>query len=133
MKIWIKRKWTNLHLVIGLIFIVLGILSVSLKESVQNVHWTQYGYLVIGLVYIGMYFFTKSKPYLHFENNILKVHSNLKIKEINLKEVESARKFGGDYKFNSLGKEIIINTQMLDPESLKALDSELEKYDIQWI
>lgn len=130
MKIWIKRKWTNFHLVIGLIFIVLGIIAVSGKGSI---HWTQYGYLVIGLVYIGMYFFTKNKPYLHFENNILKVHSNLKIKEINLKEVESARKFGGDYKFNSQGKEIIINTQMLDPESLKSLDSELEKYDIQWI
>ena len=108
---------------------VLGIFAVTGNESI---HWTQYGYLVIGLIYLGMYFYTKNKPYLHFENNSLKVHYNLKTKTINLNSVESARKFGGDYKFRYEGKEIVINTQMLDPLSLDKLDKELEKYDLKW-
>ncbi|HLS29502.1 MAG TPA: hypothetical protein VK021_01455 [Flavobacteriaceae bacterium] len=129
MKIYIKKKWLTFHLIIGLAFIVLGILAVTANESI---HWTQYGYLVIGLIYLGMYFYTKNKPYLHFENNVLKVHSNLKTKTINLNEIESARKFGGDYKFRYEGKEIVINTQLLDPLSLDKLDKELEKYDLKW-
>ncbi len=54
-------------------------------------------------------------------------------KKLNLTEIKSIKKFAGDYILKTDNKELTINTQMIDSNSLTDLNTELEKLDVEWI
>ena len=54
-------------------------------------------------------------------------------KKLYLMEIKSIKKFAGDYILKSDTKELTINTQMIDPNSMAMLNNELEKLQVEWI
>lgn len=51
-------------------------------------------------------------------------------KKIDLKEVKQFRSFAGDYIFKTEKSKLTINTQLIEEESLKELNMELEKHNL---
>ena len=53
-------------------------------------------------------------------------------KHINLSEINRIKKFAGDYKLKINKVEFIIDTQIIEPNSLADLNAELEKLNVEW-
>ncbi|MCF6298239.1 MAG: hypothetical protein L3J08_09710 [Flavobacteriaceae bacterium] len=126
MKIQYKKKRLKYNLIFGLLWLVISLLGIFTKE---NTYWTDYGFLIISLLYIVTYFYEKKKQYLTIENGILSVNHPFG-KKINLSEIKQFRKFAGDYILKSDKTELTINTQIIDEKSLTELNNELGKLNI---
>lgn len=68
---------------------------------------------------------------MSIENGILTVNGPLG-KKLNLTEIKRVKKFAGDYILKSDKKDLTINTQIIDPNSLAELNAELEKLNVEW-
>ena len=87
--------------------------------------------LVISLMYLGTYFYQKNYKYLTIENGIINVNGPFG-KKLILTEIKRIKKFAGDYILKTDEKELTINTQIIDPNSLAELNAELEKLNVEW-
>ena len=82
-------------------------------------------------MYLGLYFYQKNYKYLTIENGIINVNGPFG-KKLNLTEIKRIKKFAGDYILKTDKKELTINTQIIDPNSLAELNAELEKLNVEW-
>ncbi len=128
MRIGYKKRNLNINLILGIAWLIFGLLS--LNYNGEN-RWTDYGYLVFGILYLIIYFNQKQYKYLTIENEILKINGSFG-KKINLTEVKRIKKIAGDYILKTDKKELTINTQIIDPKSLAELNAELEKLNVEW-
>ncbi|MGB7842114.1 MAG: hypothetical protein WBL21_04945 [Salinimicrobium sp.] len=128
MRIGYKKRNLNTYLILGIVWLLFGLLNLNYKE--EN-HWIDYGYLVFGILYFILYFFQTHYQYLTIENGILKINGSFG-KKINLNDIRQIKKFAGDYILKSEKKELTINTQIIDPNSLAELNAELEKLKVDW-
>ena len=85
----------------------------------------------MSFVYLGIFYFQKKYKYITIEDGIIRINGPLG-KELKLIEIKRIKKFAGDYIIKTDQKEMTINTQIIDPNSLKELDVELEKLDVVW-
>lgn len=114
----------------GLIWLVFAIVQLFVLDY-ENKSWIKYGWLGISLMYIIMYFYEYFNQYLTIENGIIKTNS-LFGKKMNLTDIKRIKKFAGDYILKSDKAELTINTQIIDPNSLIELNTELEKLNVEW-
>ena len=128
MKIAFKQRHLNVSLIFGLIWSVWFFVGVFGKEEPN---WTDYGWIFISLMYLGMYFYHKNYKYLTIENGIINVNGPFG-KKLNLTEIKRIKKFAGDYILKTDKSELTINTQIIDLTSLNELNSELEKLNVEW-
>ena len=128
MKIAFKQRHLNVSLIFGLIWSVWFFVGVFGKEEPN---WTDYGWIFISLMYLGMYFYQKNYKYLTIENGIINVNGPFG-KKLNLTEIKRIKKFAGDYIIKTDKSELTINTQIIDLTSLNELNSELEKLNVEW-
>ena len=128
MRIAYKKRNLNINLILGIVWLIFGLLS--LNYNGEN-NWTDYGYLVFGILYLILYFYQIRNKYLTIENGILKINGSFG-KKINLTEIKRIKKFAGDYILKTDKKELTINTQIIDPNSLAELNVELEKLNVEW-
>ena len=128
MKIAFKQRHLNVSLIFGLIWSVWFFVGVFGKEEPN---WTDYGWIFISLMYLGMYFYQKNYKYLTIENGIINVNGPFG-KKLNLTEIKRIKKFAGDYIIKTDKSELTINTQLIDLTSLNELNSELEKLNVEW-
>ena len=128
MEIKYKKKHLNLKLILGLVWLILFLVGVFVKEESN---WTDYGWIVISLMYLGTYFYQKNYKYLTIENGIINVNGPFG-KKLILTEIKRIKKFAGDYILKTDEKELTINTQIIDPNSLAELNAELEKLNVEW-
>ncbi|MCI2230423.1 hypothetical protein MC378_14685 [Polaribacter sp. MSW13] len=128
MKIGYKKKHLNVNLILGLVWLVWFFVGVFGKEKPN---WTDYGWIVISIMYLGLYFYQKNYKYLTIENGIINVNGPFG-KKLNLSEIKRIKKFAGDYILKTDKKELTINTQIIDPNSLAELNAEFEKLNIEW-
>ena len=128
MKIAYKKKHLNVNLILGLVWSVWFFVGVFGKEEPN---WTDYGWIFFSLMYLGLYFYQKNYKYLTIENGIIKINGPLG-KKLNLTEIKRIKKFAGDYIIKTDKKELTINTQIIDPNSLAELNTELEKLNVKW-
>ena len=128
MKIGYKKKHLNVNLIIGLFWLIWFFVRVFEKNEPN---WTDYGWIVIFLMYLGLYFYQKNYKYLTIENGIINVNGPFG-KKLNLTEIKRIKKFAGDYILKTDKKELTINTQIIDPNSLAELNAELEKLNVEW-
>ena len=128
MKIGYKKKHLNVNLIIGLFWLIWFFVRVFEKNEPN---WTDYGWIVISLMYLGLYFYQKNYKYLIIENGIINVNGPFG-KKLNLTEIKRIKKFAGDYILKTDKKELTINTQIIDPNSLAELNAELEKLNVEW-
>ena len=128
MRIKYKPKHLNINLIFGLFWLIWFFIGVFGKEEPN---WTDYGWIVISLMYLGMYFYQKNYNYLTIENGFIKQNWPFG-KKMNLNEIKRIRHFAGDYILKSENKELTINIQLIDEESLLELKTELKKLDVEW-
>ena len=68
---------------------------------------------------------------MSIENGILTVNGPIG-KKLNLTEIKRIKKFAGDYILKTDKKELTINTQIIDPNSLAELNAVLGKLNVEW-
>ena len=128
MRIKYKPKHLNVNLIFGLIWLVWFFIGVFGKEEPN---WTDYGWIVISLMYLGMYFYQKNYNYLSIENGFIKQNWPFG-KKMNLNEIKRIRHFAGEYILKSELNKMKINIQLINEESLLELKTELKKLDVEW-
>ncbi|APU10245.1 hypothetical protein QYR09_08085 [Cellulophaga lytica] len=128
MKIRYKKRHLNINLILGIIWLVWFFVFDFNKEEMNR---TDYGWLVISIAYLSIYFYQKQNKYLTIENGIIKINSPFG-RKLNLTEIKRIKKFAGDYIIKTDKKELTINTQIIDPNSLAELNAELEKLNVEW-
>ena len=117
-----------MNLILGLICLIWFFVGVFGKEEPN---WTDYGWIFISLMYLGLYFYQKNYKYLTIENGIINVNGPFG-KKLNLTEIKRIKKFAGDYILKTDKNELTINTQIIDTKSLTELNTELEKLNVEW-
>lgn len=117
-----------MNLIFGSIWLIYGIIKVNIDETPN---WIDYGWFVFSAIYFGTYFYQKKEKYLTIENEVLRINSPFG-KKINLTEIIRIKKFAGDYILKTDNTELKINTQIIDPNSLAELNSELTKLNVDW-
>ena len=128
MKIKLKKKHLNINLILGIVWFLFGVMELGFSE---NIGWFDYGSLVFGVLYFILYFYQKKNQYLTIENGVLRINGSFG-KKINLAEIKRIKKFAGDYILKTSKKELTINTQIIDTNSLAKLNAELEKLNVEW-
>lgn len=128
MKIGYKKKHLNVNLILGLVWLILFFIRVSRKETPI---WTEYVWIVMSLIYLGIYFYQKKHQYLTIKKGIITVNGPFGEK-LNLTELKRIKKFAGDYILKTDHQELIIDKQLIDPKSLAKLNAELERLHVEW-
>lgn len=128
MKIAFKKRYLNISLVLGIVWLIFGLLEIFIKETP---YWTDYATLVISVAYLVLFFYQKQKKYLTIENDTIAING-YSGKQLNLNEIKQIKKFAGDYILKTDQKELSINTQIIDPKSLITLNETLEKLNVEW-
>ncbi|NGX85048.1 hypothetical protein G3A46_12035 [Aequorivita sp. KMM 9714] len=128
MRIGYKKRHMNINLIFGLVWLVWFFIGILTKDEPN---WTDYGWIVISAMYLIGYFYQRQNKYLTIENGIIKINSPFG-KKLNLNEIKRIKKFAGDYILKTERKELTINTQIIDPNSLAELNAELEKLNVEW-
>ena len=128
MKVKYKNKILNVNLILALVWIIWFIVGIFEKEELN---WIDYGWIVMSFIYLGIFFYQKKYKYITIEDGIIRINGPLG-KELKLTEIKRIKKFAGDYIIKTDRKEMTINTQIIDPNSLKELDAELEKLEVVW-
>jgi hypothetical protein len=128
MKIRFKKKRLYINLILGLLWI--GIVVFSLLED-ASLRWTDYGYLVAGIVYLGHYLYDINNQYLTIENGSIRKNVLYGFgKKINVNEINRIEKYGGDYIIRTLEKELKINTGLIEEKSLEEFNEILKKLNL---
>ena len=85
MRIAYKKRNLNINLILGIVWLIFGLLS--LNYNGEN-NWTDYGYLVFGILYLILYFYQRQYKYLTIENGIINVNGPFG-KKLNLTEIKT--------------------------------------------
>ena len=126
MRIGYNKRHMNINLIFGLLWLVWIFIGILTKAKPN---WIDYGWIVISAMYLIGYFYQRHRKYLTIENGTIKINSPFG-KKLNLTEVKQIKKFAADYILKTNRKEITINTQIIDPNSLAELNAELEKLNL---
>lgn len=129
MRIVYKRGHMNMYLILGVIWLVWFLLGLLTND---DPHWTDYGWIVISVLYLTVYFYIRQNKYLTIENGFIKINGSFR-KKLNLSDIKQIKSFAGDYILKSDSKKLTINTRIIDPNSLAELNTELEKLNVEWI
>lgn len=126
MKIRYSKKRLRSNLIVGLIWFTLGFVMWIFYDIV---HWNEFFFFAMALLYLGQYMFERQNQYLTITQDEIKVN-NLFRKRIKLSDISRIKKFAGDYKIIADEKVIIINTKIIDQESLSELNELLVKLNL---
>ncbi len=121
---------------LGIFFIISGIILTvvftiygGLEEL--NLDGSGIGLIGGGILALITHYYVKQKQYLTIKNGIL-IKNSLFPKKINLNQIRRIKKFAGDYTLITENSKLTIDTQVIDKNSLKELNSELEKLEVKW-
>lgn len=128
MKILYKKRRLNYNLTFGIFWLVLSLLKIFNQEKFS---WFDWGFLILSFLYLRIYFYEKKNQYLTIENGMISINKMFP-KRIKLTEIKQIKKFAGDYILKTDKTALTINTQFIDENSLKELNTELEKLNIEW-
>lgn len=125
MHIKYSKKQLRQNLIFGVIWLLIfiGYLSFGSQSNLR------YGYLVMGMFFLGNYFYQKTKHYLTIENGVIK-KNYIFPKKIILEDIKEVRYFAGEYKLISENSELLINTVVIDEASLKDLRAILDDLNL---
>lgn len=127
MKIGYKKRYLNVNLILGLVWLIWFFVGVFINDEPN---WTDYGWMIISLMYLAMYFYQKNYKYLTIKNGVINVNGPFG-KKLNVTEIKQVKKFAGDYILKTDKKELTISTQIIDPSALRELHAELEKLNLE--
>lgn len=128
MRIHYKKRQLNFNLIFGILWLTYFLIQFFF---IDEFHWINYGWIIISFVYFGIYFYQKKFKYVTIDNGKMTVNGPFG-KHINLTEIKQIKKFAGDYILKTDKQELIISTEIMDPNSLAKLNAELNKLNIEW-
>jgi hypothetical protein len=116
----IEIRYKRMHLrwkfIFGLFWLILGIISITNNSE----NYFNYGYLIVSLLYFGIYFFKSKYQYLTIEDGSI-ILNNIFLQRINFSDLNQIKMKGKSYIFKSEKCELHINTTLIDKNSLKDL------------
>ena len=128
MKIKFKKKRLLTNLILGIGWIGVGTFNI-LEDD--NLRWLDYGYFVLGILYVGHFLYDLTNQYLIIENGTIRKNGLYGFrKKINLDEINWIKKFAGDYTLKTEQKELKINTELIDKGSLTELNKILAELNL---
>ena len=128
MKIRFKKKRLYINLILGLVWIGLGVFSLFEDE---NLRWTDYGSLLVGILYLGHYLYDLNNQYLTIKNGSIRKNVLYGFgKKINVNEINRIEKYAGDYILRTVEKELKINTELIEEKSLVEFNEILKKLNL---
>jgi len=128
MKIPYKKKQLNINLILGIVWLINGIVQTYFDEKLR---WYNFGWFILSGVYFIIYINQKTKNYLTIENGIIKENYPFG-KKINLDEIKLIKHFAGDIILKTEKTELTINTLLIDEKSIPELKTELKKLNVEW-
>ena len=115
-------------LAIGTILVLLSFVTGEWKNiSIQSIGVGQIGG---GILMLILYYFENRKQYLTLKSGEL-IKNTLFSKKIKLAEILTVKEFAGNLKLILKNKEFIIDTQVIEPNSLIELKNELKNYNMK--
>ncbi|EDM43963.1 hypothetical protein SCB49_10247 [unidentified eubacterium SCB49] len=128
MKIQFKKKRLYFNLILGVIWITLGLFSLFEDDKRR---WTDYIYIVLGIFYIIHFIYDYVNQYLIIENETIKKNILYGFgKKLKLNEIIAIKEFAGDYTLKTDTATLTINTNLIDKTSLSQLKSLLENLNL---
>lgn len=128
MVIGYKKKHLNFNLIFGLIWLSAGVLSFFWLE---NSDWIDYGYFILGFLYLCIFYCKSKYKYLTITNDVIKVNQPFGWK-VECKDIKSIKKFAGDYSIKTESKEHTISGELIEPDMAIPLDKALQELDVRW-
>ncbi|TYB78603.1 hypothetical protein [Bizionia myxarmorum] len=122
-----KKKKQNIQLALGLMWIALGVIGFFLSS--ENLQWHNVFIVVLGAIQIGMAFWNMKYHYITITNDWIKENSIFS-KKILRKNIIEIKKFAGDYTFKTHDKNLVINSNLVDENSLVELDAFIETMEL---
>ena len=113
-----QKKRLNMQLIIAILFIAIFLLMVFFQKELRL---SLFLYLLLTITYTYYYWLQRTKGYLQIENGVLTQFGLSFRKSINLNEVISLKEFSGSYMLKSDQTEMVIDTKLIEPESLQKL------------
>lgn len=129
MKLRYKKRVTRLNLIFGSLWFVFALIQIYLIQDEDN-NGLHYLWLILSVLYFSMYFYQNTYQYLTIENGVIR-ENGFYGKSLNLAEVCQIKEIAGDYILKTDAAEMNINTQVMDPESLKYLEVELQHLNVE--
>ena len=126
MKIKYKKKRNYLNLGLGIFWLILGGINFFINDEIR---WTDYGYLIAGILYLGQYIWDIKNQYITIENGFIKKNTIFGEK-LKLNEIIWIKKFAGDYTLKTEKQELKINTELIEENSLSLLNEILNKINL---
>ena len=113
-RIGYKRARLTKHFLLGL-----GWLSVAFYQTYtrDKFDFTSYGWFILSLMYLSIFFYEKTQKYLTIKNGVIKLNTPFGEK-LNLKEIKQIKVFNRKYTLISNEKELSINTGMINAIAL---------------
>lgn len=127
-----SKEKSKRSLKMGGIIITIGIFFVLLHQitgELKNISFRSLGVfqMIFGITVLLLNRYENKKQYLTLTNEEL-INNSLFGKKIELSEITSIKEFGKDLILKTAKGEFVINTEIMDEESLLELKEELEKY-----
>jgi hypothetical protein len=128
MKINFTKKQLHLNLMYALLFSIIGGFSILITDADP---WTLVLFILLPIGNFLGYIYQKQYQYLTIENGSIRTNK-LFPKEVQLSAIKTIEKYAGSYILKTDTKKLRIDTTIIAPNSLTALDAALEKLNIEW-
>ena len=125
----LQFKYSKKQLRYSLGFGILWILIFAFYFFFRAESYFGYGYLAIGVVFLGSYIYKKIFHYATIKEGIL-IKNDLISKRINLDQITDINYFAGKYKLMTKNSEITINTMVIDKTSIEDLKKVINQLNI---
>lgn len=125
MKIRYLKKRLKSNLIIGLMWLIIGIAGFAFDTSI----FFSFGYFIFGLIYLSMYLFENNKQYLTIENGVI-TKNTIRPKSIKLDDIIYIKNFAGDYILKTKQDELTINKSFIEKNSLLELETVFESLNL---
>ena len=128
MQIKFKKKKLYTNLFLGAFWTVLGIFNL---QDDSNLRWTDYIYLIVGIIYIAHFLWDLKNQYLIVENGTIKKNMLYGYgKRLNLNEITCIQNDAGDYIVKTESHKLKIRVELIEEKSLSELKTILDKLSL---
>lgn len=128
MKIKFTKKRLIYNLVLSILYLTIGLEGIIYQE---NIRWTKYGMLSLGILYLTNSLYELKYQYLSIEYGILRKNMILGFtKKINLNDIIEIKTVAGDYTLLTDTTQLKIQVELIVDDSLLELNRILSELDL---
>lgn len=116
-----SKKEQRYSLLFGILWLVIFVFYKFFRPD----SYFGYGYLAIGIVFIGTFIYKKTSPYASIKNGVLSKNMIFS-KRIKLDDITDIQYFSGKYKLTTTTSEMTINTMAMDKRAVEDLKNTIK-------